>query len=162
MAALGKQVRGKGRIYLAGGATAVLHGWRPMTIDIDIKPEPEPDGLFEAIAMLKDELDINVELACPDQFIPALSGWRERSLFIAVHGFVDFFHYDPYGQTLAKLHRGHERDLRDAQSFLRHGLVQMDRLRELFDMIEPQLIRYPAIDPAAFRAAVAQFQNENR
>ncbi len=55
MASLGKRVRGKGRIYFTGGATAVLHGWRPMTIDIDIKPEPEPDGLFEAIALLTND-----------------------------------------------------------------------------------------------------------
>ena len=53
MAALGKGVRGEGRIYLAGGATAILHGWRRMTIDVDIKPDPEPAGLFEAIARLK-------------------------------------------------------------------------------------------------------------
>ena len=161
MAALGKQVRGKGRIYLAGGATAVLHGWRPMTIDIDIKPEPEPAGLFEAIALLKDELDINVELASPDQFIPAIPGWRERSLFIATHGLIEFFHYDPYGQALAKLQRGHARDLRDVQSLLRDGLIQMDKLRELFHLIEPQLIRYPAIDPAAFRTSVTQFCDEH-
>jgi len=51
MVAMGKQVRGKGRIYLTGGATAVLYGWRGMTIDIDIKPDPEPAGLFEAIAL---------------------------------------------------------------------------------------------------------------
>ncbi len=162
MAAMGKQVRSKGCIYLTGGATAVLHGWRTMTIDIDIKPDPEPAGLFEAIALLKEELDINVELASPDQFIPALPGWRERSLFIATHGLIEFFHYDPYGQALAKLQRGHERDLQDIQSLLRHGLIQMDRLRDLFDAIEPQLIRYPAIDPAAFRATVTQFYNENR
>src|SRR5580658_8290916 len=161
MASMGKQVRGKGRIYLAGGATAVLYGWRSMTIDIDIKPEPEPAGLFEAIALLKEELDINVELACPDQFIPAIPGWRERSLFIAIHGFIEFFHYDPYGQALAKLHRGHPRDLLDAQSLLRFGLIERDRLRELFSMIEPQLIRYPAIDPLVFRAAVTQFYNDN-
>jgi len=162
MAAMGKQVRGKGRIYLAGGATAVLHGWRAMTIDIDIKAEPEPAGLFEAIALLKDELDINVELACPDQFIPAIPGWPERSLFIAMHGFVEFFHYDPYGQTLAKLQRGHPRDLLDAQSLLQHGLIEMGRLRELFGLIEPQLIRYPAIEPVVFRSAVTKFYDENR
>jgi hypothetical protein len=162
MVAMGKKVRGKGCIYLTGGATAVLHGWRTATIGIDIKPDPEPAGLFEAIAQLKDDLDVNVELAGPDQFIPAIPGWRERSLFIARHGLVEFFHYDPYGQALAKLQRGHERDLRDIQSFLRDGLIQMDRLRELFDLIEPQLIRYPAIDPAAFRAAVTQLYNENR
>lgn len=44
--ALGNGVRGEGRIYLAGGATALLYGWRAMTIDIDLKPDPEPPGLF--------------------------------------------------------------------------------------------------------------------
>jgi hypothetical protein len=85
MVALGARVRSEGIIYLTGGATAILHNWRSMTIDVDIKPDPEPEGLFEALARLKDELDINVELASPDQFIPAVPGWRERSLFIACY-----------------------------------------------------------------------------
>ena len=101
MAALGSRVRGAGRIYLTGGATALLHGWRPTTIDIDLKPDPEPAGLFEALAVLKEELDVNLELASPDNFIPALPGWRERSLFIARHAQLEFFHYDPYGQALS-------------------------------------------------------------
>ncbi len=111
MIALGERVLGGGRIYLTGGATALLHGWRAMTIDIDLKPDPEPLGLFEALATLKDQLDINVELACADQFIPAIPGWRERSLFIARHGWLEFFHYDPCGQALSKLQRRHDRDL---------------------------------------------------
>ena len=86
MKALGNRVRGPGRIYLTGGATAVLHGWRAMTIDIDLKPDPEPEGFFEALAELKNELDVNVELASPDNFVPAIPGWRERSVFIARHG----------------------------------------------------------------------------
>lgn len=162
MAVLGKRVAGDGSIYLTGGATAVLHGWRPMTIDVDLKPEPEPRGLFEALAVLKDEMDINVELASPDHFIPAIPGWQERSLFIGQYGAIKFFHYDPYGQALSKLHRGHDRDLHDARSMLKDGLVQMPRLKEFFAQIEPQLIRYPAIDPATFRAAVEIFCNENR
>jgi hypothetical protein len=160
MAALGRRVRGPGRIYLTGGATAVLHGWRPMTIDIDLKPDPEPLGLFEALATLKDQLDINVELACPDQFIPPVPGWRERSLFIARHGPVEFFHYDPYGQALAKLQRRHDRDLRDVHSLCRAGLIRKQSLREMFTLIKPQLIRYPAVDPASFEAAVLEFCNE--
>lgn len=160
MAALGKNVRGPGRVYLTGGATALLHGWRQMTIDIDLKPDPEPAGLFEAIARLKDELDVNVELASPDEFIPALPGWQRRSLFIARHGQVDFYHYDPCGQALSKLQRGHERDLRDVQAMVRDGLVQKDQLRELFTAIEPQLVRYPAIDAPSFKAAVLDFCRE--
>ena len=160
MAALGKHVGGPGRIYLAGGATALLYGWRNMTVDIDLKPDPEPAGLFEALAVLKDQLDVNVELASPDQFIPAVPGWRERCLFIARHGPVEFFHYDPYGQALAKLQRRHERDLRDVQSLSRASLVRKETLREMFLLIKPQLIRYPAIDPASFEAAVLEFCHE--
>jgi hypothetical protein len=157
MVALGKQVRGAGRIYLTGGATALLHGWREMTIDVDLKPDPEPPGLFEALAVLKDQLDINVELASPDDFIPAIPGWRERSLFIARHGPLEFFHYDPYGQALSKLQRRHDRDLQDVKSMLRGRLIAREPLREMFTLIKPQLIRYPAIDPASFEAAVLEF-----
>lgn len=154
---LGRKVRGDGRIYLTGGATALLHGWRPMTVDIDLKADPEPQGWFEAIALLKEELSINVELAAPDQFIPPLPGWRERSLFIDRHGNLDFFHYDPYSQALAKLERGHARDHSDVLGMFRSGLVRSAKLLELFEMIEPHLIRYPAIDPSSYRVSVVSF-----
>lgn len=154
---LGQRVRGEGRIYLTGGATALLHNWRPMTIDIDLKADPEPLGFFEAIATLKDELAVNVELAAPDQFIPPLPGWRERSLFIERHGALDFFHYDPYSQALAKLERGHSRDLADVTAMLRLGLIRSGKLMELFEQIQNDLIRYPAVDPGSFREAVVNF-----
>ncbi|MCX6930150.1 MAG: hypothetical protein NT154_44100 [Verrucomicrobia bacterium] len=157
MVALGEQVRGGGRIYLTGGATALLHGWRSMTIDIDLKADPEPVGFFEALAALKKQLDINVELASPDDFIPAVPGWRERSLFIARHGPLEFYHYDPYGQVLSKLQRRHDRDLQDVRSMVNAKLITRDCLREMFALIKPQLIRYPAIDPASFEAAVLEF-----
>jgi hypothetical protein len=134
-----------------------LHGWRPVTIDIDLKPDPEPAGLFEALAQLKEELDINVELASPDDFIPAVPGWRERSIFIARHGRLDFYHYDLYGQALSKLQRRHDRDLRDVQCMVRDGLIRADKLGEMFATIAAGLIRYPAIDPASFRASVEEF-----
>jgi hypothetical protein len=159
---VGKRVAGEGSIYLAGGATAVLHGWRVMTIDVDLKPDPEPRGFFEALPALKDELDINVELACPDQFIPAIPGWRERSLFIGQYGAIKFYHYDPYGQVLSKLQRGHERDVQDARSMLAAGMVETQGLLDFFVQIEPQLIRYPAIDPASFHASVQKFCDDNK
>ncbi len=161
MAALGARVRSAGRIYFAGGATAILYGWRSTTIDVDIKPDPEPAGLFESLAILKDELDLNVELASPDDFIPAIPGWRERSLFISRHGLVEFFHYDPYGQALSKLQRKHDRDLADVEAMVRYGLIACGRLREMFLQIEPDLIRYPAIDRAPFRATVIEFCDAN-
>ena len=154
MAALGARARGHGRIYLVGGATAALTGWRAATIDLDLKADPEPPGLFEAIAALKEEIDLNVELAAPDDFIPELPGWRDRSAFIARHGAIDFFHYDFFAQALAKIERGHARDIADVAAMLERSLVQREQLWTLFLQIEPMLIRYPAVAPATFRRAI--------
>ena len=154
---LGRAARTPVRVYLTGGATAVLHGWRPTTIDIDLKMVPENDDLLRAMPLLKEELEVNLELAAPDQFIPPLPGWEERSLFIEQVGKVAFHHYDPCSQTLAKIERGHRQDLGDARLMLRTGLVDKERLLELFAAIEPQLYRYPAVDPPSFRRAVESF-----
>ena len=154
MKRLGAESRGPGRIYLVGGASAVLLGWRETTVDVDLKLDPEPAGVFEAVARAKDALNINVELAAPDDFMPPLPGWRDRSVFIDRHGPVDFFHYDFYAQALAKVERGHERDLRDVEAMHGQRLIEPDRLKALFRAIEPALIRYPAIDPAALRDRV--------
>jgi len=140
-----------------GGATALLYGWRSSTIDVALKADPEPSGFFEAIAAIKDSLDLNIELAAPDQFIPELPGWRDRSSFIAKHGLLEFFHYDIYSQALAKIERGHDRDIMDVQAMCQHQLITQVRLWELFQAIEAGLIRYPAITPSEFRCAVEQF-----
>ncbi len=147
-------MRSPGRVYLTGGATAVLYGWRDITIDIDLKASPEPAGFFEAIAHIKESESVNVELASPDDFIPELPGWRDRSEWIVREGPLDFYHYDFYSQALSKIERGHDRDLTDIRAMLNGGLVQRDRLQALFFEIEEQLLRYPAIDPAAFRERV--------
>jgi hypothetical protein len=39
MRELGRAARADGRVYIAGGATAVLNGWRATTVDVDIKPQ---------------------------------------------------------------------------------------------------------------------------
>jgi hypothetical protein len=138
-------------VYLTGGATAVLLGWRKATIDADILIVPEHDSLYRALPRLKEELRLNVEIASPAHFIPELPGWRERSLPIERIGRVAFYHYDPYSQALAKIERGHAKDLDDVREFLKRGLVDPGRLRELFEAIQLQLHKYPAVDPASFR-----------
>ncbi len=161
MRSLASRVKGKGCIYLTGGATALLHGWRPMTVDIDLCADPEPQGFFEAIASLKDELSVNVELARPSDFIPELPFWRDRSPFIEKYKEISFHHYDPYSQALSKIERGHARDETDVASMVAVGLVKTDRLIELFEQIKPLLIRYPAIDRASFEVSVARFLQHN-
>jgi hypothetical protein len=94
MQELARAARSPGKVYFTGGATALLLGFREQTIDIDLKLDPEPEGAFEAIAALKNRLNLNVELASPDDFIPRAGDWRDRSRHIATIGAVEFFHYD--------------------------------------------------------------------
>jgi uncharacterized nucleotidyltransferase DUF6036 len=101
-----------------GGATAVLHGWRPTTIDVDLVMRPEDDTLLRAIPDLKEELQINVELASPLDFIPVPPGWEDRGTFICQMGRVRFFHFDLYAQALAKVERGHRQDLADVREMI--------------------------------------------
>jgi hypothetical protein len=154
MTVLGREGRNPARLYFTGGATAVLLGWRGSTIDVDIHIEPEDDGLLRALPELKENLELNVELACPAHFIPELPGWRERSLFIAHEGKLSFFHYDLYSQALAKIERGHALDVSDVEQLFRRGYIEAEQLKNLFEAIMPALYRYPAIDPPAFRNAV--------
>lgn len=154
IAALGRRATSPARLYFTGGATAVLLGWRTSTIDVDILILPEDDRLLRALPELKEELEMNVELACPAHFIPELPGWQERSLFIAQEGKLSFLHYDLYAQALAKIERGHALDITDVEQMLRRGLIEPAQVKNLFEAIAPQLYRYPAIDPPSFRQAV--------
>lgn len=157
MQALGRETTGPGRVYLTGGTSAVLVGWRDSTVDVDLKADPEPGRFFEALARLKDDLDLNIELAAPSDFIPELPSWRERSVLIGRFGSLEFFHYDFYSQALAKIQRGHERDLADVREMLERGYVRTAELKRLFEAIVPRMLRYPALEPEAFRDRLDEF-----
>lgn len=154
MKALGSGVTDAARVFLVGGASSVLLGWRDSTIDVDLKLVPENDEILRKLPSLKERFQLNIELASPDDFIPQLPGWQERSRFIRQEGRLTFLHYDFYAQALAKIERGHEIDLKDVNDLIKTNLVEPKRLLELFSQIEDLLHRYPALDASSFRRAV--------
>jgi hypothetical protein len=154
MRAFGRAARSSARVYLTGGATAVLLEWRPATIHVDLKIVPDADDLLRAIPDLKETLQINVELASPADFIPVREGCDARSPFITREGLLSFHHFDLTAQALAKIERGHAQDRQDVRDMLTRWLVQPDDIRATFERIAPNLHRYPAVDPSAFRRAV--------
>jgi hypothetical protein len=79
---LGRAVAPGTRMYLTGGATVVLEGWRESTVDVDVRFEPGVKNMVDS------------------------------------------------------------------------GQVDPEKLRELFEGIEGQLYRFPAVDPASLRVAV--------
>lgn len=154
MCALGAEADAPARAYFTGGATAVLLGWRESTIDVDIRVLPESDRIYRAIASLKEPLQLNVEIASPDHFIPALQGWEARSIFVSQEHKLAFYHYDLYSQALAKIERGHTQDIGDVREMIARRLVDPPALLRFFEEIEPRLYLFPAIDPPAFRRSV--------
>ena len=154
MRLLGRRTRAAGRVYLVGGACAVLHDWRSTTIDIDIDLDPGLDALLREIPAIKEDLQVNVELASPAHFIPELPGWRDRSPFVVREGTIDFHHYDFHAQAHSKIERRHARDVDDVREMAARGLIDASRLVAFFDLIEPELYRYPAVDAVSFRGAV--------
>ena len=156
MRALGRAATDDGACYLTGGATAVLLGWRRATIDVDIRIAPESDALLRAIQQLKDELQVNVELVSPADFIPIVPGWEERSPFVAREGRLTYYHFELVAQALAKLERAHAQDLEDVAAMVERELIDADTALQYFEQIEPLLYRFPAIDPRAFRQRVEE------
>ncbi len=159
---LGRLAASPVRIYITGGSTAVVEGWRESTADVDLRLEPEAEELMRAFSALKERLAINIELASPLDFIPELPGWRERSPFLFAEGAVAFHHFDPYSQALSKIERGFKRDLEDLDAMIDRGLVDPSRLGALYQAIEPELYRYPAIDPSAFKRKLDAALNRGR
>lgn len=154
---LGSNIKGPGKLYLTGGASAVLIGWRDRTVDIDCKFDPEPLGVFEAIQEAKLKLDINVELAAPDHFIPPLPQWMARSKFIGLFGKLEVYHYDFYAQALSKIERNHDRDIKDVEQMVTHGLINRQEIGTYFKSIASDLLRYPGINQTAFAEKVQRF-----
>jgi Nucleotidyltransferase of unknown function (DUF6036) len=157
MRLLAEESRGEGHVYLTGGASAVLLDWRDSTVDIDIKVISDDSRVLRAVPAIKERLDINVEQASPDNFIPPLPGWRDRSPFITREGKLSFHHYDFYAQCLAKIERGHAKDRFDAQKMVETGLVDPQRLPAFFEAIKPELWQYSSINPEKFKAKIEAF-----
>lgn len=131
-------------------------------MDIDLRLDPEPPGIFQAIAKIKRELNINIELASPQDFLPPLPGWRERSVFIARKGQISFYHYDFTAQALSKLSRGYDRDVDDVIAMYEQRLFSLTDLRNCFEAIKPELIRFPSLSSDNLRQKIEGFIEKHK
>lgn len=137
---LGQEVQGPGRVYLVGGTTMVFEGYRARSLHIDLVVEAEDPGpILAAIRRLKDDLQVNVEIAGPGDFIPLPAGWRERSRWIGRFGPLDVFHFDLASVALSKVERGTEQDYEDALALIRQGALDLDALDAAFVEVLPRV-----------------------
>jgi hypothetical protein len=161
MTALASHADRDTNVYFTGGVTAVLAGWRTSTIDVDFLPVPDSGAMMRALPSIKEALSVNLELAAPSHFIPVPAGWEDRSPVIERIGQVTFHNFDLYAQALAKLERRHDRDWSDVREMLKRGLIRRELVVEYFAQIEPELYRFPAIDPRTFRRAVEEAMSQD-
>jgi hypothetical protein len=61
-------------IYLTGGATAVLMGWRDSTVDIDFVAVPDSGELLRQISRIREAFHVNVEITSPEHLAPVPPG----------------------------------------------------------------------------------------
>ncbi len=143
-------------VYLVGGGTAVLNGWRESSVDADLYCAR--DDIFRDVEAIKERLRLNIELVRPEDFIPPLEGSGDRHVFIETVGRVSYYHYDPYAQLFSKVVRGFDRDMADARAFVSSGMVDVEQFRRLVWAIpDSAWSKYPRYSPGAVREAVDQF-----
>lgn len=147
---LGRRLRAPHTLYLVGGSSAVVIGWRASTRAVDVRPEPDSDELLRILHELKQALDINIELVSPLDFLPALEGWQDRSPYLGSWGSLQVRHLDFRLQALAKLERSLDTDLDDVRAMLGRDLVSTAELHEAFAAMQADLFRFPAVDAARF------------
>lgn len=156
MKSIGKILKKRAALYLTGGSTAILYGFREGTIDIDIAGDM--DELFSYIPKIKERLQINIEMAKPTDFVPSLPGEENRHITIGTFGKVTFMHFDPYAQAFSKIVRGHETDIADAKALVNAKLVEAKKLCEMVKKLpDDNFARYPRLNRPAVEAAVESF-----
>ena len=147
------------KVYFVGGGTAVCAGWRESTIDADLASDD--DAVFRDVQGIKKRLHLNIEFARPEDFVPPLKGSNDRHILIDTIGRVSFYHYDPYAQLLSKVIRGFNRDMQDANEFIRSGMVEPELFRTLVQRIpDRSFAKYPTLTRQAVLGAVTDFLNE--
>jgi hypothetical protein len=154
--ARGAPRRGTYRVYFVGGGTAVYLGWRLSSIDVDLCADQEV--VFRNIQEIKERLNINIEFARPEDFVPPLKRTADRHVFIDTIGVITFYHYDPYAQLLSKVVRGFQRDLEDARKFIEAGMVDPQQFRSLVAVIpDSAYAKYPSLSKGGIENAVETF-----
>ncbi len=160
MLSIGKLLKKRSVIYLTGGSTALLMGFRDGTIDIDLAGEI--DELFNHISKLKEKFRINIELAKPTDFVPSLPGEEERHILVGHFGNVTFMHFDPYSQVFSKIVRSHATDLLDVAAFVRSKCVDLKILKEMVKKIpDRHFAKYPRLNRVAVEKAIESFAKQN-
>jgi hypothetical protein len=134
--------RRPGQLYLVGGSSLILIGGKLSTLDIDLQFQVDPADHGEFVRCLRQvsrELNLAVEQASPEQFIPLPSGYQDRCQFIGRYDKLDVYHFDFYSLALSKLYRGNQKDFVDVQGMIQRQIISMAELTAYYEELLPLL-----------------------
>ena|SRR3989304_7429171 len=94
---------------------------------------------IECIRSISREMQIPVEQASPDEFLPLPSGYENRHRYIGRYGNLEVFHFDFYSVALGKLNRGTEKDFSDVTQMVQVGVIRFSELEGYLQEILPKL-----------------------
>ena len=159
---LGRTFRKAGRLYLVGGAALVHAGVRPgFTQDINIQVGGANESEFIiGIQRLIQQMQINVEFASPQDFIPLPSQWEAHAQFVARYGQIDVFYFDFYSIALSKIERGTTRDIEDVKLLVQQQRIELNELDAAYQEVFAQLGkgRYLKVTPERFAERYASIR----
>ena len=159
---LGQCYRHSGVLYLVGGSSLILVAAKESTFDIDVKFDVAPEhhaDFIRCLRQLSQEMELPVEQASPDEFLPLPRGYQDRRRFVGRYGALDVFHFDFYSVALGKLQRGNEKDYTDVVHMIQVGIIELDSLEKYFQEVLPQIEAYSLrTDPRDFQRKFELFQ----
>ncbi|MBI3359638.1 MAG: hypothetical protein HY023_00830 [Chloroflexi bacterium] len=159
---LGQCYRHAGVVYLVGGSSLILVAAKESTFDIDLKIEVAPehhDEFIRCVRRLSAEMELSIEQASPDEFLPLPAGYEDRRRYVGRYAALDVFHFDFYSVALGKLQRGNEKDYNDVVSMIRAGVIELGNLEQYFREVLPKLEAYSLrTDPQDFERKFALFK----
>ena len=142
----GRRVRNPHTVHLVDGTSAVLVGWRDSTRDIDVRPEPDSDQLLEALSELKDQLDVNIELASPLDYLPDLPGWPDRSPYQGRYGQIDVRTSTSACRRWRSSSGASIRTWSTSEPRSTRGLASADELESGWRQMQDRLFRFPSVN----------------
>lgn len=157
---LGEVYQGEGTLYLLGGSAMCLLGSPRQTEDIDYtfaSTEELDMGLEASINQLAGEMQLDMELAPIDEFIPLPIDADKRHQLIGRYGKLTVYTYDPYSIALSKVSRGFDSDLEDVLFLLNRGMIEMSRLEVFVTAAIPEALGFD-IDPQEMKQYLAEVQ----
>jgi hypothetical protein len=159
---LGERCSRPATLYLLGGSALCFLGSPRVTLDIDYIAEVAEEDTVrfqDLLSELAAEMHLDLEDVPLAEFIPLPPEAWERRQIVKRFNQLAVYIFDPYSIALSKIARGFEADIEDVVFMLDEGVIEFDKLEDLFEQILPQAAEADII-PQEFRSYFEELRRQ--